>query len=151
MQEIEIHGLSEIDRLMRELIEEAPEKKRAFHEEVGRAALGEVRGALGSSENVVKWQGMHVGSGGGYAAVRPDTKETEANKRGVSYKHGHITNALENGHKVRPPEGHPHYRVRLKKVRVPGKHFYSQANETMKAKTLDIADDFVNEIVSKFD
>lgn len=152
MQEIEIHGLEEIDRIMQEIIEEAPDRMREFHEAVGKAALEEVRAALGSSKKVSGWQQMHVGSGGGYAAVRPDSGMTEENSEGISYAHGHITNALENGHRTRSPSGrNARYYPRLKMARVPGKFFYKRAGETVKGKILDIAFDFVWYIDSKFD
>lgn len=66
-------------------------------------------------------QDQHVGSGGGYAAVRAKAK-TEL--RG--YAAGYITNALENGHAVRKASGTAKRKRKSRKNmdRVAGKYMY---------------------------
>lgn len=67
--------------------------------------------AIGGSGRVKNWQQSYVGSGGGYAAVRP-RKKTYAESRGPQtfeekrkehprprYAVGYITNAINSGHR----------------------------------------------------
>lgn len=66
--------------------------------------------AIGGSGRVKNWQQAYVGSGGGYAAVRPRAK-TYAESRGKqtfeerrrephpTYAVGYITNAINSGHR----------------------------------------------------
>ncbi len=63
----------------------------------GMDAAGMVR----RTGKVAGWQEHHLGSGGGYAAVRPVAKTFHK-----GYAVGYITNALESGHRVRYPSGY---------------------------------------------
>ena len=65
---------SGLDRLMESwdaLVRQFPEKKRDLLEQVGTRLLQEVRTGIGSTGKVSGWQAPHMGSGGGYVAVRP--------------------------------------------------------------------------------
>lgn len=89
-----------------------PEIRRAVLEKAGQELRRSVRrGVSGSGVKVRYWQELHMGSGGGYSAVRPRAKESY---RG--YAVGYITNAINSGHKTRGGGG-----------RVPGQYFYQRA------------------------
>ena len=83
----------------------------------GDALLTSVRGRIGGSGKVQSWQQKHMGSHGGYTAVRARAK---AEHRG--YALGYITNAIESGHKTRT--GGKRRRGRPARDRVAGKHMY---------------------------
>lgn len=75
----------------------APEQRRKLHERLGDVALKAVRGKTPERTGRLKsWQEKHVGSMGGYAAIR--AKDTPTGYNGP----GAITNYVENGHVVRP-------------------------------------------------
>ena len=95
-----------------------PDICREVLKKAGRELLPAVRRGIGGTGTKVRyWQELHMGSRGGYAAVRPKAKTFVQTKRtGKQYAVGHITNAIESGHKTRGGGG-----------RVPGKHFYQGA------------------------
>lgn len=77
-------------------VEGFPEIRREALERAGRGLLSAVRGHIGGTGKVQSWQELHMGSRGGYAAVRP--------RAGVfysGYAAGYVTNAIENGHRTR--------------------------------------------------
>lgn len=87
-----------------------------------------VRSGLPGSRKVAGWQEKYVGSGGGYAAIRPEIGEHEG------YAKGYITNAIENGHLVRPrasSKSHGYHRY-TGQFRVKGLGFYAKARSVMK-------------------
>ena len=90
MQSVEISGLKEV------------QARSEFFEEAGREMLSTVRRRIGGQGYVANVQEVYTGDGGGYAAVRA---KADTELRG--YAAGYITNALENGHKVRGPSNHP--------------------------------------------
>ena len=116
---VEYKGLEELDRRFASAMKERPELRRQMHTEVSkelqyevldqidRVGIGQSRGRAGNanrpSGGLRDWQGRYVGTGGGYAAVRPigkaDGGGTGRNSAGA------ITNYLERGHKVRRPTG----------------------------------------------
>lgn len=54
----------------------------------------------GSKGKVLSWQEQYVGSGGGYAAVRPRAETfTATNGRGKQYAVGYVTNSINAGHR----------------------------------------------------
>ena len=79
-----------------------------------------------------RWQVAHVGSGGGYAAVRPEKGKTGADSPGA------ITNYLEGGHRIASPRGGKNYRPRLRVSYVSGYHFY--VNTSMRAESIAIGE-----------
>ena len=103
MQSIEINGLAELDAKLQAILKELPEARRQLHERLAEMAKKEVdaqidASGLNDSHGKIKgWQEAHVGSGGGYAAVRPQKGMTGDNSPGA------ITNYLENGHRIREP------------------------------------------------
>lgn len=135
MQEIGLRGL---ERSFDKLLEEFPERRRELHERVGRAVQRELQqqiassGVNDSSGKVRRWQAVHVGSGGGYAAVRPEKGKTGADSPGA------ITNYLEGGHRIASPRGGKNYRPRLRVSYVSGYHFY--VNTSMRAESIAIGE-----------
>lgn len=122
------------DKILREF----PERRRELHERVGRAVQRELQrqiaasGINDSSGRVRRWQAVHVGSGGGYAAVRPEKGTTGADSPGA------ITNYLEGGHRIASPRGGKNYRPRLRVSYVSGYHFY--VNTSMRAESIAIGE-----------
>ena len=122
------------DKILREF----PERRRELHERVGRAVQRELQqqiassGVNDSSGKVRRWQAVHVGSGGGYAAVRPEKGKTGADSPGA------ITNYLEGGHRSASPRGGKNYRPRLRVSYVSGYHFY--VNTSMRAESIAIGE-----------
>ena len=100
MQSLEIDGLKEVIQTLETTPEVIRQARAEFFDEAGEVLLEAVQRHIGGSGRVAGVQESHVGSGKGYVAVRPMTK---TNLDG--YAAGYITNALENGHAVRPASG----------------------------------------------
>ena len=152
MQSVDLTALKRFDDDLKALLEEVPERRRELHERIARVVEDEVRMQIGnsglkdSSGRVKDWQEGHVGSRGGYAAVRPTSTSTGRNSPGA------ITNYLENGHKIRTPSGNSkHYRPRIKKAYVDGFHFYSSAKNTVESKVIAEAEKYVKEITERLE
>lgn len=134
MNECEVRGLDAFLEKIDDAIAKAPEKRRQFHaacavrlkEEVDMQIQLSVNDAEG---HVRGWQTESVGTGGGYAAVRPKKGEVGADSPGA------ITNYLENGHRIRGSENKT--RAFL---------FYSAARSRAKAILLEEAENFVDTI-----
>lgn len=135
MQSIE-HG--DLDRLIASweaLIKEYPDMKRELLEKLGTDLLADVRGEIGGTGTVQGWQERYLGSKNGYVAIRPKAKTYKETKGGKRYAVGHVTNAIENGHRHRKPsqvkrDGYK-YRARIEKPAVPGKHFYAAVRDSL--------------------
>ena len=127
-----------LDRLLAswdKLLETFPDKKRELPENLGDRLLGDVRGHIGGSGTVQDWQERYIGSKSGYVAVRPKADTYKVTAGGKKYAVGHVTNAIENGHKHRRPSqvrrpGY-RYRARINVPAVAGKHFYAQTRSQM--------------------
>lgn len=114
--------------------------KKAAFEAAAPQLKQAVDSAVGGTGKVRSWQQQFVGSKGGYAAARP-RKGTHK-----GYSVGHITNAINSGHRFPSPSGkNPRYRPRIRSGRqtVPGKHFYQKAD----AQTQAIASAAVSQVV----
>lgn len=136
-QSIRVEGLSQLIRKFEGLAEELPEAKREIFQRAGQELLAELRGNLGPSKHVSTWQDYYVGSGGGYAAVRPKAK-TWVESKGKSkklYAVGYVTNAIENGH----------YDERLKRF-INGKYFYGKTRPDADRIAMEAATEILNEI-----
>lgn len=135
MQAIEVYGLNELINRIDDCIGARQVNHRELHERIAEQMKDELDASILASGfqnpgRVVDWQGEHVGSGGGYAAVR--AIKGEYGKTRKKYRIGYLVNALENGHRVRPPGK---TRPRAKQLRVEGYHFYDRT----KPKLLEIA------------
>lgn len=143
MQEIELRGLEQIDRLAQKLAK-SPEIMARAKREAFQAAATEAKRIVdysistaleGNVGKVQRWQEAQVGSRGGYAAVRPkkDTWTEATKKAGNRYAVGAVTNAIVSGHRFPTPrrgsKGRNRYRERIVTThqRVPGRPFYEDA------------------------
>lgn len=105
--------------------------QRAIHERLGArmqsAVRGQIRGKINDAHGHISGiQARVVGSGGGYAAVRPSGIDSGPNSLNA------ITNYLENGHAIRRPSGrNPRYRPRIKMLYVSGRGFYNAARPSL--------------------
>ncbi len=150
-QSVQINGLDDLSEDFRRLAEEElPQMKRELHEALAGQLREEVVKSLGdraksSTGKVAGWQEKYVGSGGGYAAVRP-----QRGKNRTGYAYGYITNSLENGHVIRRPSGRwKGYRARVKKRYVLGIHFYDRARGAAEKLAIDGANRLAGEIIQK--
>lgn len=149
MQEAHI-DLSELDRLT-EKMAQAPEvlaraKRQAF-EASATKMKAVVDREIGGSGRVQSWQEKCVGSGGGYAAVRPkkETWTEKTKKKGHQYAVGYVTNAINSGHRFPTPSGRKYYKPKIRSgaMTVKGRKFYQQAQ----AQTGQIAQETAEQIV----
>lgn len=113
MQEFHIDS-ADLERLT-EKLKKAPEVLAWARRQAMISAAAEFKSmmdaAIGGSGRVRSWQQSYVGSGGGYAAVRPRAKTyAEARKKQTyeerrrkphpTYAVGYITNAINSGHRT---------------------------------------------------
>ena len=139
MATVDTRGLDRLLESWDALLREFPGKKRGFLEQLGPKLLELVNAGIGGSGKVQGWQGVHMGSGGGYVAVRPKAETYQATRSGTRYAVGYITNAIEGGHRHGGPRGSTkpdyHYRPRLNKAATPGKFFYRNARQGLASLT----------------
>lgn len=129
MATVKLTGFDRLAQSWDNLTKRFQSEKREKLREVGQRALGEVQRNIGGTEKVAGWQAPHMGSGGGYVAVRPRAKTYQTTKGGKRYAVGYVTNAIEGGHRTggqRPgPKAQGYkYRPRFNKAAVPGRWFY---------------------------
>jgi len=152
MQSINLKGLEELTNDLNVLLDEVPEARRKLHEEMADMAKKEVDAQIVASGvkddrgKIRNWQEEHVGSGGGYAAVRAVKGSTGDNSPGA------ITNYLESGHKIRQPSGKAkHYKPRINTPFVEGRHFYQNAQKNVDAKAIQIAERFAENLADRIE
>ncbi len=150
MQSVDLTALERLDKDLQELFDELPDRRRQLHEKIAKDIKDEVdiqialSGLNDSSGNIKAWQEPHVGSWGGYAAVRASDASTGDRSPGA------ITNYLENGHKIREPsENSKKYRPRIKTSYVCGYHFYQSARYNVEWRAIAAAEEYVNDITRK--
>ena len=141
MQSINLDGIEKISDKFNELLEKFPEMRRKYHEEVAKETQDLVKGGFGNGK-VASWQEKHVGSKGGYSAVRPMAKTYYAN-----YTVGYITNSVTSGHRTRPASQKRH---RPRTNYVSGKHVYIDKEVTARIMAERKAAEMVREIESRF-
>lgn len=98
-----MQSLEDIDRLLDswgKLLAEIPEKKREVLEAMGQRLLQDVRQEIGGQGKVQGWQERYLGSRNGYVAIRAKADTYQVTNSGKRYAVGHVTNAIENGHKA---------------------------------------------------
>lgn len=105
------------------LLPKLRQARRAALEAAGEEMLEAVRGRIGGSGRVQSWQERHLGSQGGYAAVRARAKTYDED----GYAVGYVTNALEGGHRQQPGRYVPAIGRKLTRDRVPGKYMYARS------------------------
>lgn len=143
MGALKLTGLDELQRRIQAAIDSNPDRRREMHERIAERLLDKVQGEIGGTGRIAGMQESVVGSGGGYAAVRP-----RKGKDRTGYAYGAITNAVENGHAIRQPSGFAKgYRARIRKRYVLGKHFYARSRTEALRIALDEAGKWADEIV----
>lgn len=152
MQSVDIKGLEELTENLNALLAKAPEARRKLHEELADMAKKEVDAQIVASGiqddqgKIREWQEEHVGSGGGYAAVRAAKGSTGDNSPGA------ITNYIESGHKIRQPSSNAkHYKPRINMPYVEGRHFYQNAQRNVDAKAVQIAEQFAEKLADRIE
>ena len=149
MQSVDISGLDKIDKALSDALKKAPEMRRKLHEELARNMHNAVVSNIGMTTeqhtgDLQRWQKAYVGSGGGYAAVRPENTSTGANSPGA------VTNYVNSGHKIRRAangmRGRRKRRIRV--AYVDGRYFYQSAARDMESALASLAEKFVRDIAS---
>jgi len=151
----------ELDQLL-EKLEQAPEVFAQARREAFEVAAPELKRSLDaqivsttrdSRGKVRSWQGLYVGSRGGYAAVRPKVDAFAENARGQKTKYtvGYVTNAINSGHRF-PGQG-----VRgkgkgpgpggLATGRVAGRYFYDHAQKTVESIAQETVDQVIRSLI----
>ena len=124
--------LSEFDERFNQLLKQFPEARRELVENAGIKMCQNVINNISASVtdrsgNLKKGVTLKVGSGGGYAAVKPDYKIA---------KHHHL---IENGHKLIVNGQFKGW--------VPGKHMYRNALNQLEDELKQDAEQMVNRLV----
>lgn len=120
--QMDIRELERMDQELAQAMGQTPEIKREALAELGRQLLAGVKARIGGTGKVQRWQHVHLGSGGGYVAIHAAENTKDEYGRAVGY----ITNAIESGHKIRPPSGRAkRYTPRIHKAKVPAKRMYA--------------------------
>ena len=130
-QTVDTSGLDRLLESWDKLTRRFPEVKRSLLAELGQEMLQRVQQQIGCPGKVAGWQDVHVGSGGGYAAVRPKRDTYQTTKSGKRYPVGYVTNAIENGHKIPHRRGGKNYRPEIHVAAVPGKWFYDRVRREL--------------------
>lgn len=135
MQSVEISGIDQLLESWDRLIQDYPAMKGDLLESLGEKLLAAIREQIGGGGQVQKWQTYYVGSGLGYSAARAKAETYKVTKGGKRYAVGYVTNAIENGHKVRRPspvkrDGYI-YRPRITEPAVAGRYIYDQTRARM--------------------
>ena len=135
MATVNVNGFDRLLQSWDNLTKRFRNEKREKLYELGQKALGEVGRNVGGTGKVAGWQAPHMGSGGGYVAVRPKAKVYQTTKSGHRYAVGYITNAVEGGHRTGGKRPGPkakgyRYQPRFQKAAVPGRWFYDETRKT---------------------
>ncbi len=156
MQDVEIHGLNALCKSMEWILKETPKLQRDAHEFLGQKLLDVVQHNIQTHLNerngkISDWQSSHVGTRGGYAAVRADSSPSGPNGAGA------VTNYLENGHVVRTNMLHSKRQRRsLRQLRnqssgnwVRGRQFYAASRNDAPRLLLAAANELADKIADK--
>lgn len=122
MQELDLFA-----QKLNKLLPRLREVRREALEMAGDEMLDAVRGRIGGTGKVQRWQEKHMGSGGGYAAVRARAKTYDEAGDAV----GKVTNAIEGGHRQQPGRYVPAIERRLTRDLVPGKYMYQRSQQDL--------------------
>lgn len=142
----ELNGLNEFSKMLEKVLNDFPEERKKFHNEVGLLMRSELRTQIKSSRykdggrKLSGYQVRYVGSGGGYAAVRAIDSSSGDDSPGA------ITNYNENGHRIRRGSGKKNYRPKIKVTYVNGRHFYKFTKQDIKEVAINEARKFVERL-----
>lgn len=134
MPELDTRDLDRLTKSWDKLLKQFPEQKAEVLRRAGDEILARVQAEIGGKGKVQGWQAAHIGSKGGYVAVRAK-KDTYQKTKNGQYAVGYITNAIEGGHRhgkqqsSSNPDSKP--RPRAKTVAVPGRFFYAAVRNTL--------------------
>ena len=152
MAGVELKGFERILRSWETLLDRFKTEKEKALGRMGKQALQDVKQNIGGSGKVSGWQEPHMGSGGGYVAVRAKAKTYQTTKNGKRYAVGYVTNSIEGGHRTGGQRPGPkadgyRYRPRYKKAAVPGRWFYDIVRRQMDGMSQDEMDELMKIIV----
>lgn len=152
MAGVELKGFERILRSWETLLDRFKTEKEKALERMGKQALQDVKQNIGGSGKVSGWQEPHMGSGGGYVAVRAKARTYQTTKNGKRYAVGYITNSIEGGHRTGGQRPGPkadgyRYRPRYKKAAVPGRWLYDIVRRQMDGMSQDEMDELMKIIV----
>ncbi len=111
--------------------------RRSVLSDAGAELLATVQSRIGGTGRVQSWQETRMGSGGGYAAVRPKAKTWDEHRRAV----GAVTTAIEYGHA-------PGYH---QSGRVAGKYMYTKSGPDAERLAYEAADTLSNRIAEELE
>lgn len=156
MQSVEFQ---EVDRLLAgwdQLLKDFPQAKRELLERLGSRMLSDVRERIGGTGKVQGWQDRYIGSKNGYVANRPKAETWQTTKSGGKYAVGYITNAIENGHRVRRPQptgkdSYHYTRGRNNMAAVSGKRFYESVRLRMDAMGQEELEKLASEVARRLE
>lgn len=124
----DVNGLRQFAKRCDAEVKRKRADQRAIHERLGARMqtslqghiAGMMKNAHGGRDKVAGWQKTYIGSGGGYAAVRPVSPPTGKGSPGA------ITNAIVSGHDIRRPSGRAKrkYKPDIHVLHVNGMNFY---------------------------
>lgn len=151
-QTIELSGFDQLEKSWDTLLKQFPQERKAVLEKLGQQILEKVQREIGGTGKVAGWQAPHVGSGGGYVAVRAKANTYQTTKNGHKYAVGYITNAIEGGHKTagsRPGPKSERYRYRGRNMvpAVPGRWFYDAVRQDLDGVTQEEINELLQLIV----
>lgn len=143
--------IGEIAADFESLLADIPKLRRGLHEELADVLKSQLDSSISTSINdshgtIAGWQRQLVGSGGGYAAIRPVAGISGPDSPGA------ITNYLESGHKTRPPGGNnPRYRPRIKLAYVSGRHFYLKTVASVEPILISTAEAYADKLAARIE
>ena len=82
-QTVDTSGLDRLVESWDRLLKQFPDGKRKALEQMGRYLLLDVQREIGGSGKVAGWQAPHMGTKGGYVAVRAKADTYQTTKSGV--------------------------------------------------------------------
>lgn len=148
----ELNSLDMITEALNDMIKKFPEIRRVIHEEIGTMMKSEIDREISSSgfsdggQKIKGFQEKHIGSGGGYAAVRP--KKQPSGREGAAA----ITVYNERGHKIREPKNESkRYRPKIKVPYVNGRHFYENAKKAAADRAVEIVERSIENLTKELE
>ena len=145
--QLNVDALKSLEKRFDIVLRELPEARRDLLERMGQKALDALRGEIGGSGKLQRWQDVHIGSLGGYAAVRPKAKTYD--EHGFSV--GAITTAYEYGHVQKKGRYVPAIGKRLTADRVEGRWPYARTKRQIDQIALPEAENFLRRLKEKLE
>ena len=158
-QEVDFSEFRRVFENLEGVKDQIPEIKKEMLDQLGGEMLSVVRRNIGGEGKVKSWQEYYIGSRHGYSAVRPKA-DTYLHTKGVyqttendKFAVGHVTNAIETGHRIRSPSGQAtgRYRPRIHQPRIPGRYFYRSSQSAVDRLAENGAKDLAEKIARKIE